>query len=230
MEKVRRPDVIDIGKILITKEAYSTTVSNILSDDGSGNTLAFSFLGSTDFAIELTGRNDIIPGMRFNTALGGGSFAMIPEEFSGVVKIFEDHHGQIPTDYRLPIKEQTALVKNLPVKARRGEKTAAFRYIVVDITDIEQEEQYEEKDRDKFTRFMDIMVLKSGDVIVAIKDADNCPKGLAVIFKTAQNGGEFPIIAEVFTRIARRFVEATEKRTIADHNLRRTKHPRTTLY
>ena len=122
MENGRRPDVIDIDGVLITKEAHSKTVSNIPSDDESGNTLAFSFLGSTDFAIELTGKDAITSGMLFSTALSGGSFTMIPEEFSEVAKIFEDHHGQIPTDYRLPTKEQTALVSHLPIKVREGVK------------------------------------------------------------------------------------------------------------
>lgn len=230
MENGRRPDVIDIDGVSITKEAHSKTVSNISSDDESGNTLAFSFLGSTDFAIKLTGRNDISSRMQFNTARGAGSFTMIPEEFSGVTRIFEDHHGQIPTDYQSPTKEQTVLVSHLPIKVKEGEKTAAFRHMVLNITDTKQEERDQEEDRYGFTRFMDIVVLKSGNVIVAIKDADNCPPGLAVIFKTAQNGGRFPIMAEVFTRITQRFVEAAEKRTTAVHNWRRTGRRPATIY
>ena len=58
----------------------------------------------------------------------------------------------------------------------------------------------------EWTKFMDILVGKEGNVEVTMRNTDY-EIAKTILFKTAENGGKFPIMANVFTRLARALSE-----------------------
>ena len=158
-----------------------------------------------DYLIQFTDNEKFVPlpGIRFRTS--GSSMEFICEELSILTRAFRENNGQIPPDYQTKIKKIDTLPSLLDISVQVGKEPSESRYIIKGIPD-------DNAGPEDDTRFksMDIEITKEGNAIVTVHD-NRRNNQASMEFKTAENGGKFPIMAEVFTRIAERIAKAKKK-------------------
>lgn len=99
-------------------------------------------------------------------------------------------------------KEPDPLPSDSPIKITRGKKADSFKYKIERIASDSQ--------KGKSTQFIDLEIGKSGDVTLTRRDYEQQQKA-DFVFRTAENGGKFPIFAQVFTKIAAEIIKADKK-------------------
>lgn len=196
----------EINGVLVEKNGPVHGVYNIPSDDESPFILSVFYLtGDAVLGVEdMTMKTGVffLNGMRFRTSAGGGDFPLIANELNILMKSFLDHRGKIPPGY----KERERFIDTGKPRStttiRVGKKPSESKFV---ITNIPADDQDDGND----TQFMDIEVENNGDVQLTRRDTTRNQKA-TMTFKTAKNGGKFPIMAEVFTQIAKGMAD-TEK-------------------
>lgn len=199
------PVVID--GVSIYEGGRVTSIFNIPSDapDDTGM-MDLEWAVNSDAHARLTDSNpDKIqpnPTMRFRDYFGGPRLPMISALLSTLPKSFLVNQGRhIVED---PVLSSEGVAYGDPVKVELGTEEDDFELRVTDIT---EDEEYP----GKFSKFMDITVSKNGNVTVTMRAVRRVqPTVKSILFKSGENGGRFPVMAEVFTRIAREIKEEFE--------------------
>lgn len=148
--------------------------------------------------------------MRFRTYAGGGDFPLIAFELNILKEAFLKHAGQIPPGYKEKERFIDGSKSWSTTKIVVGKKPSS-QYIITNIPADDQENN---------TQFMDIEVKNNGDVLLTRRDMERDKKA-TMTFKTAENDGKFPIMAEVFTQIAKGMVETQKKANSYRKNIKR---------
>lgn len=198
--------VVQIGELIATP----TSIEDIPDDNGTTTTLTVSqmndlYLGADDI------QGDIIPPVRINSSFGGGPYPFVYDELVlTLIRNFARTRGQIPQDLE-PLNTDE-LMDHVPsyvsTQIIKGKKKDPFEVKVIGI---------ENMDNDipgKGFTVMDLELSKPGDVTLSFRnmnkdDMDEGEHRLSLTFKTAANGGQFPLVAESFARVARRFAKAS---------------------
>ena len=200
VEKRRRftPDRLAIGEI-----GMITSIENIPDDNGSPFTMDLSV--ASDAWLRIIDSSGHVPSpyesIRFRSYEGGGFIPCIAEELRHVAKAFKSCDGEIPEDFNSfprPIDDKP------PSFSYEGIQTSKLkdkpRISVIGLIDHDSQ-------RDNVEKTLDINVAQNGDVNLIMKDK-RTDEG-KITFKTGENGGKYPIMAAVFTRIAERIVRAS---------------------
>lgn len=232
-EKDPKRREIQISEELSVRETHLGRSVGLIPSDGQ-EPFGLTFLHGYDFHMQMVYPNEgvMVPlnGIRFRTQTGGGFFPLIFEEAGIISKSLIDHKGQVPpgyngledmmrkeaTDYKIEI---CVLKDNFPVSAnvlvRTSKKANEPKIEIIGIPC---------DDEDKKAQ-MDIQIQQNGDVVVKLReirgsslrfyqDDDKDEEGETEViegqmtFKTAENGGRYPIIAFAFTKIAERMLKA----------------------
>lgn len=151
-----------------------------------------------------------LPPITFRSEFGGSHLPCIAEELNVLFRAFESHGGKIPSWYKRKNHKDDKFPNHLVATLEKGKTPEDSRYIIRDLQDDDEEDG-------KLSKFLDIEITKDGNAIVTQKfflhgrKPDEKPTSQRqMIFKTAKNGGKFPIMAEVFTRIAERIAKAKD--------------------
>ena len=172
---------------------------SIPSDDDSPYILEMLFQHTDirSFRIADTTAQVYLLAIRFTGQFGGGTIPIIAEELARICEeeekenfelvVYPTEDDQVPVDIDSIIKVQSNL--------------EGYKYKIENIPD------------DQGVRpvgFLDIMVSRNGDVTIAQRNARH-PGEAKMLFKTRENGGSNPVVAEAFTKVAERIVAAAEK-------------------
>lgn len=142
------------------------------------------------------------PEMRFRSS-GSGPFFLLVEELAVLPEAFMNYQGQIPPGYK-----NRSITADLPstffgVKVQVGQKPDESKYIIKGIPD-------GNANPDDNNKFIDIEIAWNGNATVTMRDI--CHEDSASVeFRTAENGGKYPVLAAVFTHIAERIAKAKTK-------------------
>ncbi len=222
--KSERERQLDFGFNLpeIHEDKRGIGVHNIPSDDDSqftlnvflstyGSALGDVFVQMSDSATSfITGKRVDLPDMRLRCAIGGGLNPFIAEELSSLPGLFRYYNGHIPEDFKLS-KTRQRLNPHSSIEVEYGMNKNEPKLSIRNIQD--DDEQF-----DELTKFMDIEIANNGNVTLAQRHIRHEPdsntwlqveKEGRMLFKTKKNGGEYPLVAEVFTRIAKRIANAS---------------------
>lgn len=182
--------------------ANATEVNEIPSDTKSPWVLAFVFQQDVFLQFtDATGKTGVLfPPIRFRSFFGGGALPLINEELSILPKSFMNHQGQMPPEYKKRNKTEDRLPSYVDITVRVGKKPNESKYIIKGIPD-------GDANLDDNNKFLDIEITKDGNAIVTMRDTHRNNQA-SVEFKTTENGGKYPIMAEVFARIAERIAKA----------------------
>lgn len=197
-------------------------VHNIPSDDDSqftlsiflstyGSALGDVFVQMTDSAAPfITGNGVYLPDMRLRCAFGGGLNPFIAEELSYLPGLFRLYNGHIPENFKLSKARQRLNPLSL-IEVEYGMNKNEPKLSIINIQD-------DDEQRDELTKFMDIEIANNGNVTLVQRHIrheldgntwSQVEKEGRMLFKTKRNGGEYPLVAEVFTRIAKQITEAS---------------------
>lgn len=175
-------------------------IENIPSD--TGNSWALNVVNRWDALVQPTDSREkpeiYFPVMRFRRS--GGPFNFIAEELSILSKAFSDYQGQIPPEYKRQNGKSDLFPSYLNTTVQIGTRPGESKYIIKGIPD-------GDANPDDSSKFMDIEITETGNAILVMRDTRRNNQA-SIEFKTAQNGGKYPIMAEVFTRIAERIARA----------------------
>ena len=183
-----------------------TGVNEIPSDTKSPLALDFAFQQDVFLRFtDIKGETDVLlPTIRFRRYAGGGPFPLIAEELSILPEAFMQYQGQIPPGYKNRQKAKDLFPSYVDIIVKVGKNPDESRYIIKGIPDGDANPNDNNK-------FLDIEITKDGNAIVAMRDTRRNNQA-SVEFKTAENGGKYPIMAEVFTRISERIAKAKKSR------------------
>lgn len=205
----------------IQENEFGFGVCNIPSDDDSQFTLGVSLstYGSAlgDVFIEMSApvtqsniNNEIyLPVMRLRCAFGGGLNPFIAEELSSLPTLFRRFNGHIPEDFKTSITQQR-LNPYSSIEVEHGTNKNQPKLAIRNIQD--DDEQIVE-----LTKFLDIEIANNGNVTLIQRHTRRELKGREwskiekegrMFFKTKKNGGKYPLVAEILTRIAERIAKA----------------------
>ncbi len=149
----------------------------------------------------------IIKAVRINGNFEGGPYTLVTDELVNLIRNFAS--SKEPDHIRHPEEKKEELFSSIvnPLVLTGGPDDD-FRIKVSGIESMDN--PVEEEDLDLFGgSFLDIIVGKNGNVTTAIRNTGwQSPKQLILEFKTAENGGKFPLVAQTFTRICERFIQA----------------------
>lgn len=145
----------------------------------------------------------------FRSGSGGGALPCIAEELNVLFRAFENHGGKIPSWYKRKNHQDDRFPDYLIATVEKGKTPEDSKYVIRDLQD-------DDEQSDKLSKFLDIEITRDGDAIVTQKfflhgrKPNREPTAQRqMVFKTAENGGKFPIMAEVFTRIAERIANSS---------------------
>ncbi len=177
--------------------ADATNIDNIPSDIASPWKL--SLLDKEDIFLQFqdsTAETDIffLP-IRFRRS-SCGPFFMLAEELSFLPEAFMKHGGQIFPRYENQSRVIDAPSTFFETEVRIGKNHDESKYIIKRIPDGDTDD-----------KSIDIEITRDGNAIVTMHDNRRNNQAL-IEFKTGENGGKYPIMAEVFTRIAKRIANA----------------------
>jgi hypothetical protein len=182
-----------------------TSVENIPSDDGAPVTLdIFQHEDLYIKAHDLTGET-FLHALRINANSGGGPYIFVHDEFViDLIRPFGKTRGQVPADFPpMKIDRSDRLHAYLSTRVQTGKSNDSFRLKVTNIESMNNDDHFQGP------CFMDIEVGKDGNVTFALRNIQEKGEAkLSLLFKTAENGGKFPLVAEVFTRVAKRIEAA----------------------
>lgn len=183
-------------------EADATGISWIPSDDQSPWALNFSHKIDPHLQfIDVTGETGIwFRPIRFRSFTGGGSLPFIAEELSKLPRAFLNHQGQILPEYENMGKTNDIFPTHVTTTVQIGKKPDESKYIIKGLGD-------DDATPDENTKLIDIEITKDDNAVVTMRDTQRNNEG-KMVFKTAKNGGKYPAVAEVFTRIAQRLAKA----------------------
>jgi len=191
-------------------------LAGIPSDDGLG-TMDIMQTGTGVLGIwihDRSGKKYISP-VRIDSGFGSEIYDFVYEELSiGLIRPFATSDGQIPADYPpLRIDRTKRLPSHVSTQVQTGTPNDSFTLRVINIESLDNDPEPEESLAS--LSFMDIEIAKDGNVTVAIRNVDykKQTKTASVVFKTGENGGKFPLVAEVFTRVAKKIEAATARRS-----------------
>lgn len=200
----KRGPLAVIGQIEIWDTHIGRGVNKIPDDSNSPSRLNIGSL-IDDVAISMddtVGDNFVFP-MRLRSFAGAGMFPHIPPILNHLAYDLEKYQGQIPPDYKSrkwPRMDGVVAFTGSPdyseIQIKIGENTNEPKYTVRGIPDEDGNE-----------RFLDIEVAQSGEVKIKMRDDYFKTEG-TMIFKTVENGGKYPILAEAFTKIAEIIAES----------------------
>lgn len=143
-----------------------------------------------------------LPGIRFRRS-GCGHFFLIAEELSFLPEAFMNYQGKISPDF----ENQTRTIDDPSTFAgteiRVGKKQNESKYVIKGIPDGNANPEDNNK-------FLDIEITNEGNAILTMRDTRRNNQA-SMKFKTAENGGRYPIMAAVFTRIAERIANAKRR-------------------
>lgn len=181
--------------------ADTTGVNGIPSDTQSSWVLDFAFQQDVFLQFtDATGKTDVFfPAIRFRRS-GCGPFFMLAEELSFLPEAFTKYKGQIFPRYENQSRTEDTPSTFFGTEVRVGKKPNESRYIIKGIPD-------GDANPDDNNKFLDIEITKDGNAIVTMRDTHRNNQA-SVEFKTTENGGKYPIMAEVFARIAERIAKA----------------------
>ncbi len=190
------PTIID--GVSVYEVGRRTGVYDIPSDEPDDTTVMNIDWAFSDAHIRLTDTNpDRIqanPTMRFRDHFGAPRLPMISALIHTLPSSFLLNKGKEIIKY--PVLEREGIAYGDPVKVELGGDEDDFEFRVTDIT---EDEEY----AGRFTKFMDIVVGKDGNIVVTMRAVRKVkPTVKSILFKTAENGGKFPVMAQVFKRIA----------------------------
>jgi hypothetical protein len=178
----------------------SSSINDIPSDIKSPWVLNFEF--KYDVFMQFTdsiGKTGIFfPPIRFRRS--GGPFFLIAEEFAILQEAFENNKGQVPEDYKKRKNNQDIFPSYVDTTFKIGTKPDESKYIIKGIPDGDVSSEDNNK-------LMDIEITKGGNAVITMRDIRHNNQA-SIEFKTAENGGRYPIMAAVFTRIAERITKA----------------------
>lgn len=179
---------------------------NVPSDTDNRYSLGIGFDEDVWLQLYDQGEGDYFKPIRFRSPLQGAEIPTIAVEFYNIQRSFSEFGGRIPAD----LVDYSGLLDSVTLSSTiqviRSEKQNEPRIKVTGLTDDEQggDEDY--------SRWMDIAIGRNGDATVTFRQKSYDfvkqiePEEVELIgsitFKTEENGGQFPIMAHVFTRIA----------------------------
>jgi hypothetical protein len=204
--------VVDVEGVTCTL----TSVEDIPSDDNSLMTMDVNQVPTGDIGIwahDRSGRRFISP-IRLNSFAGGGPYTFVHAELvEGIIRTFAKTKGQIPADFpKLRLSPSDRLPSYVSTRVERGNSTDSFELKVANIESMDNVP--EDEDGLSSQNFLDIEVAKDGNITVTIRNVRYGEKDrpARLVFKTAENGGKFPLVAEVFTRVAESLEAAAPRR------------------
>ena len=180
----------EVTKSLQVEHDGATIHVSIPSDMGDTQ-LAVSRFGNMDLYLRIyspTTRGPLFD-LRFGTSYGEGAFPGIAEELQNILNTASNPMRQPETQHEPYEPERHG---QTTVTAQKGREPGQPQYMVQGIPD---DESY------KPIGFLDIIVEENGDVTLTHRDLKVRTAAQAT-FKSAQNGGTYPFVAEAFTRIA----------------------------
>ena len=152
--------------------------------------------------VDLTGES-YIPNLRFNSGFGGPNIELIFQELVLIRDSFRLRRGQL-MDVP-PLQAGVDIIpRHLSLRVEEGGNEDGYLYRVIGITD---DKEYGEMGSGSQ---MNLELARSGDVIVSVKGRDE-QLPLSMVFKTAENGGRFPVMAQAFGRITQRLARARRR-------------------
>ena len=194
--------VIDavIDGVSVYFDGSGVQIDDIPNDGQEQTAFNMASHGNSDLFIglvDLTGES-YIPKLRFNSGFGGPNIELIFEELVLIRDSFRSHRGQLMVIPPLRAG-MDRIPRHLPLKVQKGKDTDPFQLRITDITD--------DKGYGEMRSQMDLELARAGDVTLAVRGDDEQPP-LSIVFKTAENGGRFPVMAQAFGRIATRLAGA----------------------
>jgi hypothetical protein len=163
------------------------------------------FIIRYDHALQFTdptGETGIaFPAIRFRKS--GGPFRFIAEELSILRDSFEKYGGQIP-EYDNRYETENSFPGYVNTTVQVGKKPNEPKYVIKGVPDGDISPNNNDDTR---FRSIDIEIARNGNAVVTMRDTRRNNQA-SMEFKTAENGGKYPIMAEVFTRIAKRIANA----------------------
>ncbi len=206
-EKGTTTGVIDtvIDGVSVYFDGSGVQIDDIPSDGQEQTAFNMASHGNSDLFIglvDLTGES-YIPKLRFNSGFGGPNIELIFEELVLIRDSFRSHRGQLMVIP--PLRAGIDRIPgHLPLRVQKGKDTDPFQLKITDITD--------DKGDDEMMRSqMDLELARAGDVTLTVTGDDEqlfLKPPLSIVFKTAENGGRFPVMAQAFGRIATRLARA----------------------
>lgn len=203
--------VATVGEVEVWESDTRTEIYGIPGD--SDNRFSMSISATNDMYFTLNdSKNDdpdafcIFGTMRFRSGVGGGAFPHISAYLVSIMEAFQRHNGQISDEYR---KKRHLVLSYGPAHTNApsneglsvvvGKSPNEPRYIIKGLPN--------ENDIDET---LDIEISQAGDATITLTDFTyGRPQVGTMTFKTAENGGKYPIMAEAFTKIAEGIAEVT---------------------
>lgn len=190
---------------MIEKEptADAGNVNEIPSDAKSPWTLNFEFNEDAFLQfVDSTAETGIyfLP-IRFRRS-GYGPFFMLAEELSFLPEAFMSYQGKIFPNFENQNRAADDPSTFSGTEIKVGRKPDESKYIIKGIP-------HADGGPDDNLRFisLDIEITRNGDSILTMHD-NRRNNHASMEFRTAENGGKYPIMAAVFTRIAERIAKA----------------------
>lgn len=194
-----------IDGVSVYFDGSGVQIDDIPSDGQEHTAFNMASHGNSDLFIglvDLTGES-YIPNMRFNSGFGGPNIELIFEELVLIRDSFRSRRGQL-MDVS-PLQAGVDIIpRHLSLRVEEGGNEDGYLYRVTGITD---DKGYGEMDSGSQ---MDLELARSGDVTVRVRGSDEQPP-LSIVFKTAENGGRFPVMAQAFGRITQRLARARRR-------------------
>lgn len=189
----------------LERDESSTSLYNIPSDDNSRFTLGLGTHTGITGDIVITMRDKIvddnwtyIKGVRLRGYIGGGFNPFITDEFMSILRNLEKAEFEFDNNQT---HERDKINPNSNIEVIKKEEP---KLSVIGIQDDDGEDG-----------FIDIFLLNNGDVILRLRNERSVTKTGKnqrsvgeMLFKTKENGGKNPIIAETLTKIANRIARA----------------------
>lgn len=189
----------------LERDESSTSLYNIPSDNNGRFTLDLGTLAEITGDIIITMRDKIVDdnwayvkGVRLRGEIGGGFNPFITDGFMSILGNFGKAEFEFDNNQT---HQRDRINSNSNIDVVKGEEP---KLSVIGIQDDDGEDG-----------FIDIFLLNNGDVILRLRNEESVTKAGEIqrvvgemLFKTKDNGGKNPIIAETLTKLADRIAGA----------------------
>jgi hypothetical protein len=193
----------------VRREKESVSLLNIFPDDKGQFALGIHTVAAASGDIWLTMQQEFspeddfvyLPTIRLRSGIGGGNNPFITEGFGSILSYFANGMRESFEEETKPRKGER-LNSNSQVEVNRNQ--AASRLDVIGI-----------QDDDGNPSFLDISVLKTGDVKLRVRHRESGEKEARgeMLFKTREHGGKNPFIAARLTQLAEEIAAAAKRRS-----------------